>query len=299
MNKKVGIVVVTYNRLTLLKEVVEALRAQTYRDTQIIVVNNGSTDGTLDWLNDQSDILTITQGNVGGAGGFFTGMKYVAEHDYDYCWVMDDDVVCRPDALYELMEAYNVKPNIGYVCSKVIGIDGSPMNVPSVDMRPSENGYSACFEYLDKQMVKINNSTFVSLLLSTDMIREVGLPYKEYFIWGDDSEYTDRLSSKHDCYLAGKSIVVHKRSRQGSLDFMKETDPKRLQNYFYHIRNNDHNLHWKNMGRRARFFWWYDRYKVLFRLFRRGDKVHFKIMWNATKQKNKFNPQICYPEKPI
>ena len=94
MINKVGIVVVTYNRLNLLKEVIEALRLQTYKDFQIVVVNNGSTDETPKWLSDQRDIYTITQENLGGAGGFFTGMKYVVENGFKYCWIMDDDVIC-------------------------------------------------------------------------------------------------------------------------------------------------------------------------------------------------------------
>ena len=63
---KVGILVVTYNRLELLKEVVSSLRSQTYKERDIIVVNNGSSDGSEEWLLQQSDIHVITQGNVGG-----------------------------------------------------------------------------------------------------------------------------------------------------------------------------------------------------------------------------------------
>lgn len=64
--KKIGIVVVTYNRLSLLKEVIDSLRKQTYESRDIIVVNNGSTDDTPNWLKEQNDIKTITQRNVGG-----------------------------------------------------------------------------------------------------------------------------------------------------------------------------------------------------------------------------------------
>lgn len=53
----VGIVVVTYNRLLLLKENIESLREQTYTDYKIIVVNNGSTDGTEEWLMYQKDLI--------------------------------------------------------------------------------------------------------------------------------------------------------------------------------------------------------------------------------------------------
>lgn len=235
---KVGTIVVTYNRLQLLKEVIESLRKQTYQNHQIIVINNGSTDNTLNWLNEQKDIITITQKNLGGAGGFYTGMKYVAEHDYDYCWIMDDDVICESNALEELIKAYQVKDNIGFVCSRVIGIDGRPMNTPDADTKPTDNGYADLFDLVESySMVKVKMATFVSVFLSTKKIKELGLPIKEYFIWGDDSEYTERISSKYPCYIACRSIVLHKRTIQKSLKFEEETDSTRLKNYFFMFRN--------------------------------------------------------------
>lgn len=240
--KKVGIVVVTYNRKELLAEVVAALRVQTFKDFDIIVVNNGSTDGTSKWLDVQNDIITITQENIGGAGGFNTGLKYVAENQYEFCWLMDDDVVCEPNALQELLTAYTTKKDIGFVCSAVYGLNGKAMNVPIVDTRPSENGYPNFYEYISNQMIKVQVATFVSVLLSTNVIKELGLPYKEYFIWGDDSEYTMRISKKYDSYLACKSKVLHKRKIQTSLSFDTESDSRRLRNYFYMFRNNTYNL---------------------------------------------------------
>lgn len=55
----VGIVVVTYNRLSLLKECIDALRHQTYKNFRIVIVNNGSTDGTCEWLSLQNDLIVI------------------------------------------------------------------------------------------------------------------------------------------------------------------------------------------------------------------------------------------------
>lgn len=70
MNKKVAAIVVTFNRITLLKECIEALRKQSYADFSIIVVDNGSTDGTNLWLSEQGDLIVVKQENLGGAGGF-------------------------------------------------------------------------------------------------------------------------------------------------------------------------------------------------------------------------------------
>lgn len=62
-------VVVTYNRRELLKRNLSCLRAN--RPVQsIVVVNNGSTDGTTEWLKEQKDLIVIHQENVGGSGGF-------------------------------------------------------------------------------------------------------------------------------------------------------------------------------------------------------------------------------------
>ena len=69
---KITAVVVTYNRLEKLKKVIESVRSQTASLLQILVVNNGSTDGSREWLESQNDIYLINQGNLGGAGGFNT-----------------------------------------------------------------------------------------------------------------------------------------------------------------------------------------------------------------------------------
>lgn len=291
---KVGIVVVTHNRLELLKEVIQALRKQTHQNRQIIVIDNGSTDNTSEYLSEQSDIVTITQDNLGGAGGFHTGLKYVAENGFNYCWLMDDDVICSSDALAELVHAYQAKPGIGYVCSKVVGIDGCPMNTPSVDDRPTNNGYADYCDMAAEQMIKVKESTFVSVLVSTDTIMEVGLPYKEFFIWGDDTEYTSRISSRYPCYMACRSVVVHKRSLQRNLDFMEEQDEKRLCNYFYYFRNNLFILRERHGEKSFRSAC---KSKIWFaiRRFLHGDRVRASILWKAVRATHTFHPQVQFP----
>ena len=296
--KKVGIVVVTYNRLALLKEAIDSLRNQIYTNREIVVVNNGSTDGTQEWLNAQKDIIVITQQNLGGAGGFFTGMKYVAEHDYDYCWVMDDDVVCQTDALQELVNAYNRKPNIGFVCSKVIGINGCPMNTPTVDDRPSSNGEADYSDLIAESMIKVKTATFVSVLCSVKTIKEVGLPYKEFFIWGDDTEYTNRISLHHECYMVCKSVVVHKRAIQGSLSFETETDPSRRKMYFYEMRNEafiEFKYNKLYLNRRMRFRYYVRQYKYALSLLLHGRRLQAMIVVRSVLALLSFNPTIQYP----
>ena len=95
--KKITAVVVTYNRKELLRRCVEHLRGQTRALDNIIVVNNGSTDGTKVWLDEQTDLDVIHQENVGGSGGFYRGIQYAYEKGYDWIWCMDDDVYPESD----------------------------------------------------------------------------------------------------------------------------------------------------------------------------------------------------------
>ena len=282
--KKVGIVVVTYNRLELLKEVIDALRQQTYQDFQIIVVNNGSTDETPSWLKQQKDIITITQENLGGAGGFHTGMKYVAEHDYEYCWIMDDDVICSDNALKELMNAYEIDPNAGFICSRVLGIEGFPMNTPE-PFGGKIDAYSDIYEkVVSYAMVKVRSSTFVSVLFKTSVIFQFGLPYKEYFIWGDDSEYTARISSVLPCYVACKSEVLHKRAIQKRLLFENEKDPQRIRNYYYMFRNQGH-YQFVGQSKMSKIRHYIGNLKK--------SQILFKVFWDLLS----FSPQVIYPER--
>ena len=69
-------VVVTRDRLALLQQCIEALRAQTRRPDRVLVVDNASSDGTAAWLAGQADVETLRlEENLGGAGGFHAGLS--------------------------------------------------------------------------------------------------------------------------------------------------------------------------------------------------------------------------------
>lgn len=90
-------VVVTYNRIELLKRNIRCLQ-QNKPVSSIIIVNNGSTDGTTEWLASQKELTVINQPNVGGAGGFYTGIQHAYNAHADWIWCMDDDVFPRVGA---------------------------------------------------------------------------------------------------------------------------------------------------------------------------------------------------------
>ncbi len=256
MKYKVIAIVVTYNRKELLLECIGAILKQTYSIDKLILIDNCSTDGTADELRDRKyidnpKILFIrTESNIGGAGGFYEGMLKAKEYQYDWLWIMDDDTIPAVNCLEKLIEAAimvesapiveglesAVKPS--FFASAVYGVNGEFMNVPKISKKKALNGYSYWYNFLDKGLINISMATFVSILIKKEAINICGLPCKDFFIWGDDSEYTTRLTEYYgDAYLVGASVVVHKRSSAKALSIKTETDPRRIEMFSYQYRN--------------------------------------------------------------
>jgi GT2 family glycosyltransferase len=93
-------------------------------------------------------------------------------------------------------------------------------------------------EYCDVQkgIIPIQSATFVSLFLNSDAVKKAGLPLKEYFIWGDDKEYTLRISKQYPCYLVSSSVVTHKMNSNNGSNLITD-DKVRIGRYRYAYRN--------------------------------------------------------------
>ena len=113
-------VVVTYNRKALLEKVIRSLLAQTVEIGRIIIVNNGPTDGTGEWLaaeyGNDPRFDVVTQENVGGSGGFYRGIQEASKEKCDWIWCMDDDVFPRENCLETLLNVAERHEKLGIVC---------------------------------------------------------------------------------------------------------------------------------------------------------------------------------------
>ena len=263
----IAAVVVTYNRLPLLKQCVQALRAQT-RPCDILIVDNASTDGTAEWLAAQRALSSRNTGsNLGGAGGFNYGMRWAAESGYDQIWVMDDDTLPKPDALEKLLEADTLlKGNYGWLSSVALWTDGGECKMNRQKLKKSYYDYSPLLKY---GLVQAEQATFVSLFLRRETILRAGLPIREFFIWGDDSEFTRRIAVREGIpsFVVGGSQVVHAtKNNEGSNVALD--DPERIGRYFYAFRNEAYL--YRQEGAKGRLFCFAKRGRDFLRIVRYG-----------------------------
>lgn len=237
-------VVLTYNRQALLKQCLQALANQTRPCDTILVVDNASRDGTPEMLAQEwKHLVTVLAlgKNVGAAGGFNAGIRHAYELGSDLVWVMDDDVIPEPNALEALLTGSEVLESQGvhspFVISNAFSPAGLTTNTPDIDLTQNALSYAIWPSLLHAGLVPVWRSTFVSILLTRDAIRRHGLPLAEMFMWGEDMEYTARLTRDRPGYLVGNSRVTHVRALPGAPDIRKENDPVRVNYFYYHKRN--------------------------------------------------------------
>lgn len=295
MNNKTAAIVVTYNRKELLIKCIEALIAQTYIDfLDIHIIDNASTDGTKEYINKYIDDGAIsyhnTGKNLGGAGGFSFGINLAVENGYSTIWILDDDTIPTVSALEELRKKdAELGSDYGFISSKVLWKDNTVciMNIQK------ESKWKRMKEFDTEK--EIQYASFVSLFLRTDTVRRVGLPYKDFFIWGDDWEYTRRISKQKKCYFIPSSVVNHWCGSNVGADIVS-VPQDRIERFNYMYRND------VVLYRQDGFDGWLylcirnlvHRIRVIMKSDYRWEKL--RIISKGTKEGKKFYPVIEYPK---
>lgn len=234
---KITAVVVTFNRLELLKQGIECLRKQ-QKLTGIIVVNNGSTDGTREWLDAQPGLLVVHQDNVGGSGGFYTGIERAYSEGADWIWCMDDDVFPHPDCLDRLLP-YTDRPEVGILSPRRL-LEGKVFTHEFQHFNFTNPVGSLHGCKLAKQQVnqatEIVGADFEGPFISRRVVEKIGLPNRELFIFCDDTDYCLRA------HLAGFKLfyipeALMDKHKFFSDDTWTSRNRKKKWKRYYQVRN--------------------------------------------------------------
>ena len=243
-------VIVTYNRREKLEKVIAALQAQTRALDEIIIVDNASDDGTGEMLAARAGPglrhLRLPE-NIGGAGGFNAGVRAAYEAGHDLIWLSDDDAYPEPeaigrleDALAEFERRHARRP--AFACSMVRWTDGSlcEMNTPATVWDWPR------FYTPQTPWFMVRSCSFVSALVPRRAVKERGLPIKDYFIWYDDAEYTQRLARGHPGLYVPDSVIIHDLPQNKGVNYGLITDAN-LWKFEYGARN-ETSARWRDDG---------------------------------------------------
>lgn len=116
-NQKITIVIPNYNGLQFMEPCMEALKQQTYQDFSLLVVDNGSTDGSVEWLKAQGITSVFLPENTGFPSAVNVGIRRA---DTEYVILLNNDTEAGPEYVAELLRAIEASPRIFSVSPKMI-----------------------------------------------------------------------------------------------------------------------------------------------------------------------------------
>lgn len=248
---KICSVIVTYNRKRLFKKCVDALLEQTYKLDKIIVVDNGSKDGTDRFFygeygnNPLIEYIRI-QENTGSGGGFYEGIKKAYEQGFDWIWAIDDDSIFKIDALEKIISSGPFKKaTYGVFTSMVLDKDGNLQYraIPSKVWEPFRFNIPATKEDYKKPYFEVQRIGFsAGFFMKREIVKKAGFPLREFFMGSGDTEYAKRVSNVSGICLVPSSKTHH--LDNVSIDEysifgikLRKTSPERLWLAYYCIRN--------------------------------------------------------------
>jgi hypothetical protein len=197
---KVGILVLTFNNYADTRECMESLYALTYDHHEVIVVDNGSTDGSLQRLEGEfpQAVFVHIGDNLGYAGGNNRGIEVALERGAQLIWILNNDTVVDKDALSRLVDAARELPRAGIIGSKVyyhgdgkrLFFAGGQINAWTGETR--HIGYREIDrgQYDKRKAVDYINGC--NLLARRECIEEIGLLDEAYFLYYEETDWAVR-----------------------------------------------------------------------------------------------------------
>lgn len=216
-----SVVIVTYNRLQLLKECLQCIDNQVKKFDNVVIVNNASTDGTGDFLAqfEKKYIILTEEKNGGGAKGFMDGVKYIYDNiETDWILLIDDDAMLCDDYLSTLDYYAQKHPDIK-------AFSGSVKTDGEIDIthrkilkkRLTFNIIPVALSSYQSEYFIYDLATFCGLFFNAHLIEKIGIPKGEYFIWYDDTEYSLRIG-RESAIMNVNSIAINHKTKKATVN---------------------------------------------------------------------------------
>jgi GT2 family glycosyltransferase len=225
----VSVIVVNWNGKKYLADCLQSLRAQTFSGYEVILVDNGSTDGSVEWIQENfrgwARIL-VNARNEGFSGGNNRGINAASGK---YIVLLNNDARADPHWLEELVKVAEENPRAGMLACKIyLHQEGSKIidNVGHLIYRDGLNRGRGRLEADRGQYEKIEEVFFPSgcaALYRREMLEEVGLFDEDFFAYGDDTDLGLKGRwAGWKCLYVPKAVVHHRYSQSsGSYSALK------------------------------------------------------------------------------
>ena len=260
--KRVVIVILNWNSADDTLAAVESVLRMDYPNYEVVIVDNGSTDDSLEKLTKFEDgrvELIRSAENLGFTGGCNLGFDWALEHGSDYVWLLNSDAVTEVGTLSSLVGVAEADPSIGLVSPLIASLQepsrmiyaGGFYNatLPSCNMtRDIETAKQWVTEH-SKEVLVLGTA----LLVRVDLIRRIGKLDDGFFAYWEDIDFSMRGNE------AGFRNAVDFNSAVSHSEKFPTDRPQDIKPHFwYYIARNEIRFWKKHAGFRARLkpLWW-------------------------------------------
>lgn len=251
--KKVSIIIVNYNTLHILKQCIDSIVAQTKDITyEIIVIDNGSTDGSVESLAEDARILFIPTGeNLGFGKANNKGIEYA---NGQYVFFLNSDTLLKNNAikmLYDFAEQYQGKLGaLGCILedrngNKIHSYGNFPKmadDIQKLILIPILKAlclYKQPDTYYPKEWMKVNYVTGADLFVNHKVINECGAFNPAFFMYFEETEMEHRfMMYGYDNIIVNGPRIIHlegeSASKEGNSKFIRDTLRQQKSEYIYY-----------------------------------------------------------------
>jgi GT2 family glycosyltransferase len=201
----------TFNDAGFIEQALDALQRQTRQLDAIVIVDNASTDGTLDKTFPKGVAIVRNSTNLGTSGALQIGFTHALDRGFDWTWVLDPDSVPEPDALESLLAFFERLPpseqeRVCFLSCRVAADSGEIIYRPMIFTDSAikdasvegETGYTRCDCFI-----------WSGCLFRMPAVMKIGLPSADYFTDLTELEYGYRARQLGFTSYVVNSGVLH------------------------------------------------------------------------------------------
>jgi GT2 family glycosyltransferase len=217
----VHIVILTWNGREDILECLRSLRQSIYPNARILIVDNASTDGTVEAVESEFPEVEIVKNstNLRVGGGYNAGIKKAFADGARYILLLNNDTIFKPDFLARMIEAAEDRPDIGMVGPKIYYYS-DPKRIWSAGGR-IEWWKGWCHQVgvreLDHGQCDVPGEadwvTGCCVLVKREVVKRIGLLDESYFMYGEDTDWCFRaVRTGFKIYYEPSAVIWHKLS---------------------------------------------------------------------------------------
>lgn len=231
--KKLTVIIPTVNKKELLAECLKSLKNQTYLDFDIIVIDNGSTDGTSKFVEENYPKIRIIKNQTNK--GFVAVNQGIKSSSTEFVVLLNNDAIAKEDWLEELVAGLKRHPEAGFAASKMLKADQKTIDSAGDGFNLNiMGGYAIGSGKLDSE--KYNEEKFCfsasggAAIYRKEVFEKVGKFDEKFFAYFEDIDFGFRANfAGFKCVYIPKAVVYHRGGETA------------VHNSLYHLRLTDRN----------------------------------------------------------